>query len=592
MKLYETLEEQLKQEPNFVTDEGELKKWVVINKARNFDAELIGLLLDNEDLKEKFFVEVKGTMVFNQNLFIQFLEQKNYLNDSYTQFKNKIGLTIDGKYLKQRNEVSLVWPFKDCILEGGQSKEEQKREEIFFNETLAQDEITQLLEPKVLTNVITYDKEGEHSFKEFKRDAELNKKRGLPEDTITDNLIIKGNNLLALHTLKKEFSGKVDLICIDPPYNRGDDDFNYNDTFNHSAWLTFMHNRLEVAKTLLTDKGTIFVFCDDNEHAYLKILLDEVFDRKHFVSTIIWRNSDNSNNDAKQFSKDHNYILVYSKNPNWRSINLPRNEEQSRHYKNPDNDPRGPWFDGNPVNSPNPRKNLMYDLKTPSGKIIQPPINGWRWDKEIMQQKIKSGEIRFNDDETGIKRRTYLKEQKGLPPSTLWKIKENSFWDDLKVTGHTRQAKYEQKKLFTNLPTSKLFKTPKPEKVIQQIIHISTIEGDLVMDFFGGSGTFGAVAHKMGRQYFLCEQMDYIETFTIERLKKVVHGDNVGISKELNWQGGGSFKYLELKKYNQTFIEQIEEAKDSEALLNIWEQMKEKSFLNYNVDIKKQEDHI
>src|SRR6056297_1542962 len=143
MKLFEELVEQLKQEPNYVTDEGELKKWVVINKARNFDEELIGLLLDNKELKEKFFVEVKQTMVFNQNLFIQFLEQKNYLNDSYTQFRNKVGLTIDRKYLKQRNEVSLVWPFKDCILEGGQSREEQKREEIFFNETLAQDEITQ-----------------------------------------------------------------------------------------------------------------------------------------------------------------------------------------------------------------------------------------------------------------------------------------------------------------------------------------------------------------------------------------------------------------------------------------------------------------
>jgi adenine-specific DNA-methyltransferase len=209
MKLYDTLEEQLKKEPNFVTDDGELKKWVVINKARNFDEELIGLLLENQKLKEKFFVEVKGTMVFNQNLFIQFLEQKNYLNDSYTQFKKKVGLTIDGKYLKQRNEVSLVWPFKDCILEGGQSREEQKREEIFFNETLAQDEITQLLEPKVLTNAKSYDKEGERTFERFNRDAELNKKRGLPEDTITDNLLIKGNNLLALHSLKKEFAGKV-----------------------------------------------------------------------------------------------------------------------------------------------------------------------------------------------------------------------------------------------------------------------------------------------------------------------------------------------------------------------------------------------
>ena len=188
MKLYTILEQQLKKEPNFVTDNGELKKWVVLNKAQNFDEELIGLLLHNADLKEKFFVNMKGTLVFNQNLFVQFLEQKNYLNDSYTQYKNKVGLTIDGKYLKQRNEVSLVWPFKDCILEGGQSREEDKREEIFFNEILAQDEITQLLEPKVLTNAKRINKEGEKTLDQFNRNE---------KGTITDNLIIKGNNLLA-----------------------------------------------------------------------------------------------------------------------------------------------------------------------------------------------------------------------------------------------------------------------------------------------------------------------------------------------------------------------------------------------------------
>ena len=185
MKLYETLEQQLKKEPNFVTDNGELKKWVVLNKAQNFDEELIGLLLDNADLKEKFFVNVKGTLVFNQNLFVQFLEQKNYLNDSYTQYKNKVGLTIGGKYLKQRNEVALVWPFKDCILEGGQSREVDKREEIFFNEILAQDEITQLLEPKVLTNAKRIDKDGEKPLDQFNRNE---------NGTITDNLIIKGNH--------------------------------------------------------------------------------------------------------------------------------------------------------------------------------------------------------------------------------------------------------------------------------------------------------------------------------------------------------------------------------------------------------------
>lgn len=273
MKLYETLENELKNENNFVSDNGELKKWVVINKAQNFDARLLELLLDNEKLKERFFINVKGTLVFNQNLFIQFLEQKNYLNDSYTQYKKKVGLTIDGKYLKQRNDVALVWPFKDCILEGGQSREEDKREEIFFNEILAQDEITQLREPKVLTNAKTFDKDGEHKFKGFNRDAELNKKRGLPEDTITDNLLIKGNNLLALHSLKKEFTGKVKLIYIDPPYNTGSDSFKYNDNFNHSSWLTFMRNRLKEAYKLLSEEGAIFISINHIELSYLSIIV-------------------------------------------------------------------------------------------------------------------------------------------------------------------------------------------------------------------------------------------------------------------------------------------------------------------------------
>ena len=310
MKLFEILNQQLKKEPNFVTDNGEIKKWVVLNKAQNFDEELIGLLLDNADLKEKFFVKVKGSLVFNQNLFVQFLEQKNYLNDSYTQYKNKVGLTIDGKYLKQRNEVALVWPFKDCILEGGQSREEDKREEIFFNEILAQDEITQLLEPKVLTNakrIETDTSTGSVQAKEKPLDQFNRNKNG----AITDNLIIKGNNLLALHTLKKEFAGKVKLIYIDPPYNTGNDGFKYNDNFNHSTWLTFMKNRLEVAKKLLRDDGAIFVQCDDNEQAYLKVLMDDVFGRENFVINNVYKRRKTQANFKFGAAHTRTYCLLF-----------------------------------------------------------------------------------------------------------------------------------------------------------------------------------------------------------------------------------------------------------------------------------------
>jgi len=340
-------------------------------------------LLDSKELKEKFFIEVKGTLVFNQNLFVQFLEQKNYLNDSYTQYKNKVGLTINGKYLKQRNEVALVWPFKDCVLEGGQSREEDKREEIFFNETLAQDEITQLLEPKVLTNAKTYDKDGEQEFNGFTRDAELNKKRGLPEDTITDNLIIKGNNLLALYSLKKEFAGKVKLIYIDPPYNTGKDGFAYNDSFNHSAWLTFMKNRLTEAKNLLSEKGSIWISLDDNEVHYCKVLMDEIFGRDNFISTIIWNSKYTVSNDAKYISYQHENILFYAKNKDNFTIGLlDRTEKMNKSYTNPDDDPKGVWK-STPIHAKSGKEENNYTIQFPNGITWTPPnllSAGRRWD--------------------------------------------------------------------------------------------------------------------------------------------------------------------------------------------------------------------
>jgi adenine-specific DNA-methyltransferase len=573
MKLYTTLEQQLKKEPNFVTDNGELKKWVVLNKAQNFDEELIELLLDNEHLKEKFFVKVKDVLVFNQNLFVQFLEQKNYLNDSYTKYKNKVGLTIDGKYLKQRNEVALVWPFKDCILEGGQSREEDKREEIFFNEILAQDEITQLLEPKVLTNAKRIDKDGEKPVGKFNRNE---------NGTITDNLIIKSNNLLALHTLKEEFAGKVKLIYIDPPYNTGKDGFNYNDSFNHSTWLTFIKNRLEVARQLLSKDGSIWINIDDREAHYLKVLADDVFGRDNFVANVIWQKKFAPQNDARYFSDNHDHILVFAKNKEFFNINfLERNEKAKERYKNPDNDPRGPWSSSD-LTVKTYSEAYDYPITTPSGKIINPPKSRcWRTSKENFQKLIEDNRVWFGEDGGNVPRlKRFLSDVKeGVTPMTIWTHQEVS---------HNQDARKE----ITAILNESDFATPKPEKLLERIIHIGSNENDIVLDFFAGSGTTAAVAMKMRRQFITTEQMDYIEDVTCTRLKKVIEGEQGGISELYEWQGGGSFIYLELKKYNQTFIEQIEEAKDSEALLKIWEQMKAKSFLNYNVDIKKQDEHL
>lgn len=633
MKLYTTLETVLKTEPNYVTDDGNLKKWVVINKAQNYDADLLTLLLENEELKKRYFKPVAGALVFDQNGFINFLEQKNYLNDSYTAYKNKVGLNIDGKYLKQRNEVSLVWPFKDCVLEGGQSREEDKREEIFFNETLAQDEITQLLEPKVLTNAKRYTING----------IEFPSTGGVPEGrgglfnrnengTITDNLIIKGNNLLALHTLKEEFAGKVKLIYIDPPYNTGNDGFKYNDSFNHSTWLTFMRNRLTAAKQLLREDGVIFVQCDDNEQAYLKVLMDEVFDKDNFMNLITVKtkiggvsgsSEGKSLKDVTEFiicfSKDKNRLLlndVFEKTPiieyvksyistgkSWKytqiiedfgeKIEISFNDEYKYfHY---------PFAKTTSINlfakkmgikeedvysnyyqkiyrttnaQSSIRGSIIKNLEKINTGIVSieyKPIKGKN--QGLITEVFYNGS---NKDMFMFLKDMLIEEKNQL----FYKEKLNTLWQDIQYNNLSKEGDLD----FKN--------GKKPEKILLNLLKLATNESDIVLDFHLGSGTTAAVAHKMNRQFIGIEQMDYIETVAVERLKKVIEGEQGGISKAVNWQGGGEFVYLELKKHNQTFIEQIETANDTKAVLEIWEQMKAKSFLNYNVDLQKQEQHI
>ena len=343
----------------------------------------------------------------------------------------------------------------------------------------------------------------------------------------TENMIIHGDNLLALKALESKYAGKVKCIYIDPPYNTGSAFEHYDDNIEHSIWLSLMRPRLEILRNLLSDDGSIWITLDDNEAHYLKVLCDEIFGRNCFVQTVVWKSSDNSNNDSKQFSQDHNYILVYSKSPEWKPNKLPRNIEQSKHYSNPDNDPRGPWFDGNPLGSPNPRPNLIYDIIAPNGNVISAPFNGWRWSKETLEEKIATGEIRFNENYTAIKRRTYLLEQDGLPPSSLW--------SSLLETGHTRQAKYEQKSLYPEMTKNEWFSTPKPERLIEKILKIATNPDDIVLDSFLGSGTTAAVAHKMGRRYIGIEMGEHAYSHCKTRLDKVIDGNDqsgISVSKE------------------------------------------------------------
>lgn len=572
MEIKEILENTLRKEPNLLSDKGEIKKWIVINKAQNYDETLLGLLLDEPRLKTLFFKEIKKAWVFNLNLFTAFIEQKEFLPDSYTGFPNKIGLQIRGKFLRQRNEVSLVWPYKDCVLEGGQSREEDARKEIFFNELLAQDEITQLFEPKVITNV------------QYFGDAqELNS---------TSNLLIKGNNLLALHSLKKRFTGKVKLIYIDPPYNTGSDGFRYNDSFNHSSWLTFMKNRLEVAKTLLSEDGVIFIQCDDNEQAYLKVLCDDIFGSKNFVETFIWKNTDNAPALSKKTRKNIEFIHCYEKKMDY---------DKSYVGRKSDNDDAPLLNSGNGISilkfPPNSIK-----FKIPDGQIHPNNYEKIRLlntlnikDSTNTEEVIFEGRFKWSQStlEREIRLKTYflIKSEK---MSIRYQREEASVMAPDKLIDQNYLSKAigietneDSKKHLESLKLS-FTSFPKPETLVSFLIKSVTDEGDIVLDFFAGSGTTAAVAHKMKRQYIGIEQMDYIETVTSARLKKVIDGEQGGISKAVNWQGGGSFVYLELKKYNEHFIEKIRDAQNTDELLEIWEEMKNVSFLNYNIDIKDQ----
>ena len=297
----------LKTNHDFVDDDGELVLATVEDHAWRLEHTLIKLLLSDNEIKAKFFNEIEGHWIFNFNTFIDYISQKNFLDNSYTRFKNRIGLSVGRKSLHERGEVALVWPYKDCVLEGGQTKEEEKRKEIFFNEVLAQDEINRLLDPKVLTGFVRHAAQGKQKVTNFRRD-----KNGV----IRENLIFKGNNLLVLYTLKAQFRGQVKLIYIDPPYNIGGDSFQYNDSFQHSSWLTFMRNRLEAAKELLRDDGVIFVQCDDREQAYLKVIMDEVFVRENFLAQVAYERSGVSGlgQGGDFVVNTHEHIIVFAKN--------------------------------------------------------------------------------------------------------------------------------------------------------------------------------------------------------------------------------------------------------------------------------------
>lgn len=355
------------------------------------------------------------------------------------------------------------------------------------------------------------------------------------------NFLIEGDNLASLKLPEKTHKGKIDLIYIDPPYNTGSKDFIYDDIFvdktdlfSHSKWLSFMKPRLEIMHNLLNnDNGVIFISIDDNEQAALKLLCDEIFGYNCFVTDAVWRSSDNSNNNSLKFSEDYNHTLIYSKSPTWKP-NFINDPNKRKHFKNPDNDPRGPWFDGNPVNNPGWRPNLQFDIIAPNGNVIKHPKNGWRWSRETIDEKLKTGELRFSDDYTRLIRRTYLNEMGGLTPSNLW--------IDLETTSHTRRAKYDLKKIFPEIRVTDLFSTPKPTALIEYILDLSTNTKSTILDCFAGSGTTGHAIlkynaeHENSNQHFiLCTNNEngICREVTYERIKRVI--DKEGYAASLKY---------------------------------------------------------
>lgn len=568
--LLDDLTELLESEQAFISD-GAILRNVVIEAALSMDPRLLKLLIQSEEIKAHFFVEVAGTLIFDKVKFRDFISSKTFLPDSYTAFKNRISLVDEhGNYLSQSRNVVLTWPYKDCVLEGGMTKEDRGRKEVFWNTMLSPDDITRLLEPKVLTG--------------WERWSAAPRKNGgggavacqpIGEVRNDDNLLIKGNNLLALHSLKPRYAGKVKLIYIDPPYNTGNDGFLYNDKFSHASWLTFMKNRLEVARDFLRDDGLIVIHIDDNEQAYLKVLMDDLFGRDNFVGDLI-RKTKSTTNDAKTgFNIQHENTLIYAKDKS--KILLIGQKKTFDNYKNPDNDLNGAWVSADPSARSG---DYYFPIENPyTGKIDYPPENShWRFSERRLQDYIDSGKIVF--------RKEHRENQRGF----IFKRYRSEIKSEYNLLGSlegadnrymNQKATKERNKLFGEVD----FAYPKPESFAELIIRASTESGDIVLDFFAGSGTAAAVAHKMGRQWIAVEQMDYIRELTKTRMKKVIEGEQGGISEKVGWGGGGLFVYAELAASNSVFADRIGAANKISTLQSIKADMQQTGFLRYDMDM-------
>ncbi|WP_120964649.1 site-specific DNA-methyltransferase [Helicobacter pylori] len=476
------------------------------------DEKLLTFMLEHEnanDYKNAFFKTIANTLVFNEKALLECLEIKE-LEKSFTRFKNKIGLFSQGGLIKSCELVVLNFPFKDNVLLGNAKDNSTKSNELFYHEILHKKEIDTLLNKKALCR---FEMHGEGDLQSALKDKNT-------------NYLIKGNNLIALHSLKKKFAKQVKCIYIDPPYNTGNDSFNYNDNFNHSSWLVFMKNRLEAAREFLSDDGSIYINLDYNEVHYCKVLMDEIFKRENFRSEIIWRMGFLSGykTAAKKYIRNHDTILFYSKSDNY-LFNKTYIENK----------------DFLQLLTKNEVQNAFKKFSFP-------------------QEKVDDFLTFINHENRGEK----------YPLEDTW---NSNKWDKLNSIAIDSSVSRVDETIAID---DENFKGQKPESLIQRILEVSTNENDLVLDFFAGSGTTCAVAHKMKRRYIGIEQMDYIETITKERLKKVIEGEQGGISKKCDFKGGGSFVYAELKEVNLEIKKQILNANSASECLKIFNDLSER----------------
>ena len=577
--LYEIIKDLLKEDPQnrFYSKSGEFLSDAVYSASLELDSDLLNLLLQNERTKKTFFKSIKTnepTLIFDKVKFGWAINNKEFLGDSYTRFKNKIGLTdLSGELISAKQDVVLSFPYKDCVLVGGQDKEDTKREERFYNELLGKDEIDCLLAPKVFTNA-----------------KEITQKGTTPRKFIksSDNLLIKGNNLIVLSSLLNRYQSSIQAIIIDPPYffktNKPSDTFQYNSNFKLSSWLVFMKNRLELAYKLLKPQGVLF--CNINEDAvhHLKILTDEIFGAENFVETFIWRNTDNADSLSKKSRASVEYILCYEKN---------KNNDLQYIGKTAENGDAPLLNKGNNIKKLIFKKGFIHfnipDQKVNKGKSDRVEIlnefnivNGvndcdvelkgeFKWSQKTLDEEITNGTyFLVKTDKFSI--RFQRKNASTLAPE---KLLDNDYLSKAIGIGTNEDALSHLRKMGLN------FSYSKPESLLGFLIKAVTKKNDIVLDFFCGSGSTLSAALKLKRRFIGIEQLDYIESITCSRLIKVIEGEKGGISSSVNWQGGGSFVYLELKKLNQVFIDEINNASSDPQLVDLYYKIARSPFINY-----------